>query len=367
MTIRTLQFSILIITLFSCGSGNNHHQESEEALEEQNIDGSTSKTFLNEEENDGSTEHLIIHGKDIWVRSEPATGEVVMKLNEGDKCSILSKGLFEIIRGDADYWYKIEFSGNQGWVFGSQTSVRNNQQIIAASSATKLFSKFIEENKIDYAKKNEVIPSEEGRYEFTTYEDNPNKFSVSWIGEGPSIFDYTLNAELYSALCFFTESASLEGAAGFTNKWSTYIGILNGDQYILNISEKSILDGKVKKVLKLNEIEFILFTFQDSGEGVVMFHNSYYNIYYINLAKQSVKQLNIKLGLVNRNGETYGTKDGFAIVSSDLEFKSNDYTFYLKEARSKFLETENVTEAYFAYDTLTTTFNWDAKSKTYSQ
>lgn len=367
MTIKPLLFSILIITLFSCGSGNNHNQENEEAIDEQNIDGLVSESFFNEEGNDESTEHLIIHGKDIWVRSEPATGVVVMKLNEGDKCSIIAKGFFEIIRGEADYWYKIEFNGKQGWVFGSQTSVKNNEQIITAGSATNLFSNFMKENKINYAQENKVIPSEEGRYEFTTYEDNPNKFRVSWIGEGPSTFDYSLNTKAYSALCFVTETASLEGAAGFTNKWSTYIGILNGDQYILNTSEKSILDGKVKKVLKLNEIEFILFTFQDSGEGVVMFHNSYYNIYYINLAKQSVKQLNTKLGLVNRNGEAYGTKDGFAIVSSDLEFNLNANTFHLIEARSKFLETENATEAYFGYDTLTTTFTWDAKSKTYSQ
>jgi hypothetical protein len=69
---------------------------------------------------------LFIHGKEIWVRDSPTTGKVVMKLNDGDRCKILEKGKAETIRGSADYWYKIEYTEKQGWVFGSQTSVKKN-------------------------------------------------------------------------------------------------------------------------------------------------------------------------------------------------------------------------------------------------
>jgi len=74
--------------------------------------------------------HLIIQGKDIWVRDAPATGEVVMKLNDGDKCRILGKTGFEIIRGMADWWYQIEFEGKIGWVFGSQTDIHHYAQLV---------------------------------------------------------------------------------------------------------------------------------------------------------------------------------------------------------------------------------------------
>jgi hypothetical protein len=64
---------------------------------------------------------LTIHGKDIWVRDSSSTGPVIMKLNEGDRCRVLQKGHWELIRGVADYWYQVEFEGKQGWVFGAQT------------------------------------------------------------------------------------------------------------------------------------------------------------------------------------------------------------------------------------------------------
>ncbi len=67
---------------------------------------------------------LRIIGDNIWVRSEPKTGEVIMKLNNGTVCLVLQKGEEQTIRGNTDYWYKIEYKGKEGWVFGSQTSLK---------------------------------------------------------------------------------------------------------------------------------------------------------------------------------------------------------------------------------------------------
>lgn len=69
---------------------------------------------------------LWINGNDIWVRDAPSTGQVVMKLKSGDKCRILEKGKTQTIKDKTDVWYKIDFNGKVGWVFGSQTSVRSN-------------------------------------------------------------------------------------------------------------------------------------------------------------------------------------------------------------------------------------------------
>ncbi|MFN8256151.1 MAG: hypothetical protein U0W24_10710 [Bacteroidales bacterium] len=71
----------------------------------------------------GNQELIIIHGKDIWIRDLPVTGQVVMKLNEGDECKIIDKSEMMFVKNLPDYWYKIDFNGKQGWVFGSQTSM----------------------------------------------------------------------------------------------------------------------------------------------------------------------------------------------------------------------------------------------------
>jgi hypothetical protein len=65
---------------------------------------------------------LTIIGDDIWVRSTPIDGEVVMHLYEGDRCEVISKCCYQDIRGNSDYWYEIEHNNESGWVFGNQTS-----------------------------------------------------------------------------------------------------------------------------------------------------------------------------------------------------------------------------------------------------
>ncbi|MEL6133396.1 MAG: SH3 domain-containing protein [Bacteroidota bacterium] len=72
---------------------------------------------------------LMIQASTLNVRSEPqkpAEGEednIVFKVNEGDVCNILEKGDARVQINDMnDYWYKIEFNGQVGWVYGHFTS-----------------------------------------------------------------------------------------------------------------------------------------------------------------------------------------------------------------------------------------------------
>ncbi|WP_219009346.1 SH3 domain-containing protein [Aquimarina litoralis] len=74
-------------------------------------------------------DYLFIEGKDIWIRETPINGEVIMKLNTGDKCIILKKGSPQTIKGCYDYWYKINYNDETGWVFGSQTSIKTDESM----------------------------------------------------------------------------------------------------------------------------------------------------------------------------------------------------------------------------------------------
>ncbi len=69
---------------------------------------------------------MSILGDNLNVRREPTTeGEnVVFQLKKGDICRVLEKGQQEQIRDMNDYWYKISYDGQEGWVYGHHTSRR---------------------------------------------------------------------------------------------------------------------------------------------------------------------------------------------------------------------------------------------------
>ena len=82
-------------------------------------------TPLTKEDKDTSKEALII-GNDIWIRSSPNNGEVIAYLNNGKNVLILGKCCKSTINSKTNDWYKIQFNGQTGWVFGSQLKLINN-------------------------------------------------------------------------------------------------------------------------------------------------------------------------------------------------------------------------------------------------
>jgi len=82
---------------------------------------------------------LYIEGNQIWVREEPKNGDVVLKLDDGTKCKVIEKGEEQIINGVKDYWYKIEYEGTKGWVFGSQTSLKATDDVDENEQIENLF------------------------------------------------------------------------------------------------------------------------------------------------------------------------------------------------------------------------------------
>lgn len=126
----------LIVTLFfSCknSSTNNNITQSD-----------SSQTVDNQQNNVDNADYLSIIGNQIWVRSEPQTGDVVLKLDDGVQCEVLEKGQQQTINGVTDYWYKIKVNGQEGWVFGSQTSLRQNAVVDENTQIKNYFTYFFE-------------------------------------------------------------------------------------------------------------------------------------------------------------------------------------------------------------------------------
>jgi SH3 domain-containing protein len=82
---------------------------------------------------------LVISGNKIWVREQPKTGKLAFTLDDGAVCTVLEKGEAQEIRGLKDYWYKIEYEGKVGWVFGSQTSKKQMASENSFESFVKAF------------------------------------------------------------------------------------------------------------------------------------------------------------------------------------------------------------------------------------
>ncbi len=118
---------MLSVAFSGCNTGNKEKQ----------TETAENETKIAESKN---SNELTIKGNEIWVRSEPSTGKVVMKLNDGDKCKIIEKGEKEQIRGMVDYWYKISYDGKEGWVFGSQTNLKTDEQPVLENFSNFLTS-----------------------------------------------------------------------------------------------------------------------------------------------------------------------------------------------------------------------------------
>jgi hypothetical protein len=138
-------FSILILTvIFAFFACKNHKNENNLGNEDTTkIEISDINENTNTVENQPQEQQtLVIHGNQIWIRSQPTTGEVIMKLDEGTICEVLEKGKKETIHGSTDFWYKIKYNGQEGWVFGSQTSLKQDAKVLENQDINKFMSDF---------------------------------------------------------------------------------------------------------------------------------------------------------------------------------------------------------------------------------
>lgn len=160
-----------------------------------------------------NTNWLTIEGENIWVRSTPSTGEVIMKLNNGDMCEVLEKGKFEEIRNMYDYWYKIKYNGQIGWVYGSQSNLKTgytyadavNKKLIKPSESAQNSPKSIQAFFSEY----------------TSTNNNLNRFVHSTAGL------YILNNP--GSMCYGSKSSSISIKQFGIQPKNVFNGIPEGD------------------------------------------------------------------------------------------------------------------------------------------
>lgn len=104
---------ILIIISFSIGCENTQKKEGGENISTNKIENETK---------------LIVEVENAWIREYPTDGEVIAKLRTGTECVVLKKDKKETIKGKSDFWYKVNFNGKEGWIFGAQTSLKQKQK-----------------------------------------------------------------------------------------------------------------------------------------------------------------------------------------------------------------------------------------------
>jgi SH3-like domain-containing protein len=73
-------------------------------------------------------EKLQITAPEVSIHSSPEEAEnpasVLGVLVQGSVCNVLQQGERTTFGNADDYWYQVEHQGKEGWVFGSQTSLR---------------------------------------------------------------------------------------------------------------------------------------------------------------------------------------------------------------------------------------------------
>lgn len=104
--IKTVLCIVLATILVSCGSSTN--------TEDENVPKEEVET-------------LVIELDGAWVREYPVDGDVLMKLPLETVCEVLKKGKEDVINSKRDFWYKIKHQGTEGWIFGSQTSLKQKE------------------------------------------------------------------------------------------------------------------------------------------------------------------------------------------------------------------------------------------------
>ncbi len=117
LNMKKIIIFILLLSFFvNCNNNKSNEDENNK----------NSDSYYNQEEQ----EYLFIEGNKIAIKEYPPDGEVIFRLDNGKKCKLLKKGKEQTILGLTDFWYKIEYEGIEGWVFGAQTSEKQINKIV---------------------------------------------------------------------------------------------------------------------------------------------------------------------------------------------------------------------------------------------
>lgn len=356
-------FLLAILVISGCGSGNR--QKDHAAMEAADT-AAVMDPAVPETQEDGmqQQEELVIRGKDIWVRDKAATGSVVMKLNDGNRCRILEKSDFEIIRGMPDFWYRIEYGGQEGWVFGSQTDLEYFDGLIGSADA--LWYAFCDAQISLCEKESEDFAQEVGT----------NGCRSSWLSDSslrliPSVEDfaqttYTRKKIHFSDLVLVAEKDTSAGA-NTCRSYKTRIAFMKDGNWQMRAGE--ILDGKLATLHQLNDDMLLIITFSYRMCGpepdigfLGLYTETSWNVYLFDRKTDPAVSLKAELGKLGSWGDvSYSVEDGDSFTdSTSLEyyFDEDPLRLVLNEFKRK-----KQGEHYIRKPELTdrTAFTWDEK------
>ncbi|HNW88621.1 MAG TPA: SH3 domain-containing protein [Bacteroidales bacterium] len=148
---------------------------------------------------------LIIKGNRVNIRTAPSTNaSVIMQLNTGDVCEVLEKGNSENINGIVDYWYKINFNGKIGWVFGSFTNLSSIESPTTGNiKSTDNGTTSLSYGNFSCASNEFLLSDSRGNYRYSSkgiyikllsYENNINYFKLTFRIKAGEIKDLLLFA-----------------------------------------------------------------------------------------------------------------------------------------------------------------------------
>ncbi len=326
--------------------------------------------FSLEMSNPEEVTHLTIEGVDIWVRDAPVSGKVVMKLNEGDKCRILGKTGFEIIRGMADWWYQIEFEGQTGWVFGSQTDVKHFVQLV--DQYVDFWDFYWAGLKYECREQSIAgIFSEEPGVGCCYEEISNNSFVITHNNEDGYISDqHSLRKILKNELALVSVRSEI-GAAMLSTSYSTRAAWFTKSAWNMRLSSR--LDGVLDTLYRMNDEKYLVFTrtidYIGSEFGLMgMQTSTKWNVYLFDITKSSpFEKIQVFGEFEISSDEVMSKNDGEVFTDSlgiDFNFDSPSITLVLKEYKRKvygdtFMRMLNLTGE--------TTYYWDEQAMKFIQ
>ncbi|ADR22750.1 hypothetical protein MATR_34040 [Marivirga tractuosa] len=300
---------------------------------------------------------LLIEGNNIWVRDRPGTGEVVMKLNDGDSCGFDFPRQFEIIRGTPHYWYPIQYKGQYGYVFGSQTNQEFTDLPLKSANPEELWERF-KNHYLTQAKKQKE-EWDDFDYEF---EDRGSSFQYNFVEDGPSDLLFSLDTIVNREIIIIKQEGKIAGAAGFANSFKSFVGLYRNGNYELYPDFKQSFQGVLKHLIPINENEYLMASFYDSGDGIAMFRTSYFEVYYINTKDHTIRLIANELGKAIDGVYVEDVKvENLFNTKVDMKYKNGDKHFTLIEHRAK------KTDEYLGFephDILKTKYKWNVRQFT---
>lgn len=306
---------------------------------------------------------LLIVGSNIWVRSEPTIGEVVMKLNDRDRCKVLDQGRFEYIRGTAHYWYQIVFEADTGWVFGSQTNRSAGVAMLSAVGKDELWEEF-KTRQIQKCKTESKAEDAECVVNGFNMINRNNKLAENQLmlhyqREGRSSHQYRVSQKFGDQLFIIDELVAQSGAAGISQSENFYIAFKNPQGYKL---PNQFFKGKPIELINKNSDQYFLITFKEI-RNVLMFYTSHYNIYLVNAKTETIQLIAEQIGRVVRQGMMDDIELGSSYIhKSSIEFDRSTLGFKLL-AYPKLRTTDGWEEI---SDPRISEYHWDPKKRRFS-